>query len=130
MDIISPSNSLKKIMKELPTTSTAAVGQLMMVFDEYFNPTAKMQAPTGEFKIPIQPAATKPTASAQTMGIMWLIGPDANGYYMQSVVLEDTSTTPSTYSWADLGTTQLDLSTYEAPESEIRNIVKNWTPST
>ena len=129
METITSQNMLKSVMGQLPTTSTAAIGQMQMVFDEYNNPVAKMQAPTQEYKIPIQPASVKPTASAETMGIMWLIGPDANGYYMQSVVLEDTSTTPSTYSWADLGTTQLDLSTYEAPESEIRNIVKNWTPS-
>ena len=128
---------LKSVMGRLSTQSTASVGQKIMVFDENNNPIGKMQAPTEQQGTALiyelnasATATTEPsaTASAATMGKLYLVGPQSGTKY-QWITLEDDSDTPSVYSWLNIGTTQIDLSTYEAPESEIRNIVKNWTPS-
>lgn len=57
-------------------------------------------------------AATLPTASASTMGHIYLIGPDANNNYDRYFTQED----GSSYSWVSLGSTQIDLSTYATKE--------------
>ena len=138
METITSQNMLKSVMKGLSTQSTASTGQKIMVFDENNNPIGKMQAPTEQQGTALiyelnasATATTEPsaTAGAATMGKLYLVGPQSGTKY-QWITLEDDSDTPSVYSWLNIGTTQLDLSTYEAPESEIRNIVKNWTPST
>lgn len=59
-------------------------------------------------------AATLPTASAETMGHVYLIGPDASNNYQRYYTQQN----GSSYSWVDLGSTQLDLSTY-ATEAEV-----------
>ena len=59
--------------------------------------------------------AVLPTASASTMGKMYLVGPDASGYYSYYF----TSYDGSTYSWVGpLGTTQISLANY-APKAQV-----------
>lgn len=129
---------LKAVMGRLSTQGTASVGQKIMLFDDYNNPVGKMQAPTESqgtalvFEQNAQATSTtepSATASATTMNKLYLVGPQS-GTKWQWITLEDDSTTPSTYSWLNIGSTQIDLLTYEAPEQDIRNIVINWTPST
>ncbi len=59
-------------------------------------------------------ATTLPTASASTMGHIYLIGPDANNNYDRYFTQESSGT----YSWVSLGSTQIDLSTY-ATQAEV-----------
>lgn len=59
-------------------------------------------------------AASLPTASASTMGHIYLIGPDANDNYDRYFTQQD----GSSYSWVSLGSTQIDLSTY-ATKDEV-----------
>lgn len=69
-------------------------------------------------------AASLPTASASTMGHIYLIGPDANDNYDRYYTQQD----GSSYSWVPLGSTQIDLSTYAtkaevtALEHEVHNL--------
>lgn len=57
--------------------------------------------------------ATLPTASASTMGKIYLVGPDASGYYSYYY----TSYDGSAYSWVGpLGTTQISLANYATKE--------------
>lgn len=62
-------------------------------------------------------AATLPTASASTMGHIYLIGPDANNNYDRYFTQES----GGEYSWVFLGSTQIDLSTY-ATEEEVTQL--------
>lgn len=62
-------------------------------------------------------ATTLPTASASTMGHIYLIGPDANDNYDRYFTQES----GGTYSWVSLGSTQIDLSTY-ATKAEVGDI--------
>ena len=57
---------------------------------------------------------TLPTASAETIGHVYLIGPDSSNNYQRYYTQQN----GSSYSWVDLGSTQLDLSTY-ATEAEV-----------
>lgn len=57
-------------------------------------------------------ATTLPTASASTMGHIYLIGPDANNNYDRYFTQES----GGSYSWVSLGSTQIDLSTYATKE--------------
>lgn len=68
-------------------------------------------------------AASLPTASASTMGHIYLIGPDANNNYDRYFTQED----GSSYSWVSLGSTQIDLSTYatKAEVTELEHDVDN-----
>ena len=50
-------------------------------------------------------ATTLPTASASTMGHIYLIGPDANDNYERYI----TQQSGSSYSWVPIGSTALDL---------------------
>ena len=59
-------------------------------------------------------AASLPTASASTMGHIYLIGPDASNNYDRFFTQQD----GSSYSWVSLGSTQIDLSTY-ATQAEV-----------
>lgn len=59
-------------------------------------------------------ATTLPTASASTMGHIYLIGPDANNNYDRYFTQES----GGSYSWVSLGSTQIDLSTY-ATQAEV-----------
>ena len=59
-------------------------------------------------------AASLPTASASTMGHIYLIGPDASNNYDRYFTQQD----GSSYSWVSLGSTQIDLSTY-ATQAEV-----------
>lgn len=59
-------------------------------------------------------ATTLPTASASTMGHIYLIGPDANNNYDRYFTQESNGS----YSWVSLGSTQIDLSTY-ATQAEV-----------
>lgn len=66
----------------------------------------------------------RPTASASTMGPIYLIGPDANNNYERYITKESNGT----YSWVSLGSTQIDLSTYAKNEkvsqleAEVHNL--------
>lgn len=138
METITSQNMLKSVMRGLSNQSAASEGQKIMLFASDDTPAGKMQAPIEQKSAALvfdensqATATTEPsvTASAATMGKIYLVGPQSGTKY-QWITLEDDSATPSTYSWRQIGSTQIDLSTYEAPESEIRNIVKNWRPST
>ena len=60
------------------------------------------------------PVTTLPTASASTLGKIYLVGPDANNEYARKI----TSYDGTSYSWVDCGTTDLDLSGY-ATDAEL-----------
>lgn len=62
-------------------------------------------------------ATTLPTASASTMGHIYLIGPDANNNYDRYFTQES----GGAYSWVSLGSTQIDLSTY-ATKAEVTEL--------
>ena len=62
-------------------------------------------------------ATTLPTASASTMGHIYLIGPDANDNYDRYFTQESSGS----YSWVSLGSTQIDLSTY-ATQAEVSQL--------
>lgn len=62
-------------------------------------------------------AAALPTASASTMGHIYLIGPDANDNYDRYFTQES----GGAYSWVSLGSTQIDLSTY-ATKAEVSQL--------
>lgn len=137
METITSQNMLKSVMRGLNNQSAASEGQKIMLFASNDTPVGKMQAPIEQKSAALvfdensqATATTEPsvTASAATMGKIYLVGPQSGTKY-QWITLEDDSTTPSTYSWRQIGSTQIDLSTYEAPESEVRAIVTNWTPS-
>lgn len=68
-------------------------------------------------------ATALPTASASTMGHIYLIGPDANNNYDRYFTQES----GGAYSWVPLGSTQIDLSTYATQEevSQLRQEVNN-----
>ena len=68
-------------------------------------------------------ATERPTASASTMGHIYLIGPDANNNYDRYYTQESNGT----YSWVSLGSTQIDLSTYatKAEVSQLQQEVHN-----
>ena len=138
MEAINSVNMLKSVMSGLTTQSTATVGQKIMLFANDGTPIGKMQAPTEEQGAPIQfdennqaTATTQPstTAGSATMGKLYLVGPKL-GTKWQWITLEDDSTTPSTYSWLQIGTTDVNLSQYApanyATETAVRNIVKNY----
>lgn len=138
METITSQNMLKSVMRGLSNQSAASEGQKIMLFASDGTPVGKMQAPMEQEPAALvfdensqATATTEPsaTAAAGTMGKIYLVGPKSGTKY-QWITLEDDSTTPSTYSWLQIGSTQIDLSTYEAPESEVRAIVTNWTPST
>ena len=59
-------------------------------------------------------ATSLPTASASTMGHIYLIGPDANDNYDRYFTQES----GGSYSWVPLGSTKIDLSTY-ATKAEV-----------
>lgn len=129
---------LKSVMRGLSNQSAASEGQKIMLFASDGTPVGKMQAPMEQESAALvfdennqATATTEPsvTASESTMGKIYLVGPQSGTKY-QWITLEDDSATPSTYSWLQIGSTQIDLSTYEAPEAEVRAIVTNWTPST
>lgn len=52
--------------------------------------------------------ASLPTASASTIGKIYLVGPDGNGEYDRYI----TSESGGTYSWVQIGSTSVDLSDY------------------
>lgn len=58
-----------------------------------------------------------PTASASTMGHIYLVGPDANDNYDRYY----TQQSGSTYSWVALGSTEIDLSGY-ATQAELNQL--------
>lgn len=62
-------------------------------------------------------ATTLPTASASTMGHIYLIGPDANNNYDRYFTQES----GGAYSWISLGSTQINLSTY-ATKAEVTQL--------
>lgn len=138
METITSQNMLKSVMRGLNNQSAASEGQKIMLFASDGTPVGKMQAPVEQESAALvfdensqATATTEPsvTASESTMGKIYLVGPRIGTKY-QWITLEDDSTTPSTYSWLQIGSTQIDLTTYEAPEAEVRAIVTNWTPST
>lgn len=51
---------------------------------------------------------TLPTASAATVGPIYLVGPDANNNYARWITQEENGS----YSWVPLGSTEIDLSGY------------------
>lgn len=67
-------------------------------------------------------ATSLPTASASTMGHIYLIGPDANDNYDRYFTQES----GGSYSWVPLGSTQIDLSTY-ATKAEVDELEANVT---
>lgn len=127
MTDMSMQSALKAIMTDLTTQGTATVGQKIMLFNEQNNPIGKMQAPTGQQGTSIvfeendsATSSTEPsdTASALTMGKLYLVGP-ASGTKYQWITLEDDSTNPSTFSWLQIGSTQIDLSQYATFEISL-----------
>lgn len=60
---------------------------------------------------------TLPTASASTLGKIYLVGPDANGFYDRYY----TSYDGSTYSWVAAGNTEINLANY-ATKSEVSQL--------
>lgn len=147
METINSEIMLKSVMRRLSTQSTASVGQKIMLYDNNDMPIGKMQAPTDDQGAPIQfgennqaTANTPPSATAgsATMGKLYLVGPKV-GTKWQWITLEDDTTTPATYSWLQIGTTDVDLSQYArtedlslyaraeyATEQSVRNIVRNY----
>lgn len=63
-------------------------------------------------------AQTLPEASSETMGYIFLIGPDGHNFYDRYFTQETVEDEVSTYEWIPLGSTQIDLTTY-APQSEV-----------
>lgn len=55
---------------------------------------------------------TLPSAGAGTLGKMYYVGPDANGFYDRYVTTYD----GSTYSWLALGNTEVDMTQYATVE--------------
>ena len=53
--------------------------------------------------------ASLPTASASTIGKIYLVGPDGNGDYERYITSDNGD---STYSWVQIGSTSIDLSDY------------------
>ena len=69
-----------------------------------------------------------PTASASTLGKIYLVGPDANGFYDRYY----TSYDGSTYSWVAAGNTEINLANYATKEelSQLRQeVIELSTPS-
>lgn len=63
-------------------------------------------------------AQTLPEASSETMGYIFLIGPDGHNFYNRYFTQETVEDETSTYEWIPLGSTQIDLTDY-APQSEV-----------
>ena len=78
-------------------------------------------------------ATTTPSVSpsADTVGLLYIVGPET-GTKWQWITLEDDTTNPFTYSWLNIGTTDVDLSQYAkaeyATEEAVRDIVIDYTP--
>lgn len=138
METINSNNMLKSVMSRLTEQSTATVGQKIMLFDDNNMPIGKMQAPTEQQGSSVQyeenaqaTATTEPSATAgtATMGKLYLVGPKTDTKY-QWITIEDDSVSPSTYSWRQIGSTDIDLSQYAraeyATEEDVRNIVRNY----
>lgn len=139
METISSLNMLKSVINGLSTQSTATTGQKIMIFASDGTPVGKMQAPTEQQGTAIQfeenahaTATTPPSATAgqATMGLLYLVG-STSGTKWQWITLEDDSTNPSTYSWLQIGSTEVDLSQYAraeyATEANVRAIVSGYT---
>lgn len=127
MESISTLNALKSVINGLTTQGTATVGQKIMLFADDGTPIGKMQAPTEQQGTSIvfeenaqATASTQPstTASAATMGKLYLVGP-ASGTKYQWITIEDDSTNPSTFSWLQIGSTEIDLSQLDAFEISL-----------
>ena len=75
-------------------------------------------------------ATTPPSvsASSSTMGKIYLVGPSSGTKY-QWITEEDDSTTPSTYSWQQIGDTDVDFTSLIASEQSVRDIVKDYITS-
>ena len=110
------SDSLKNVMTALTKVGAAQQGQTIMIFDANGNPIGKIQAPTGDTTVAIifeekasATASTQPTttASADTMGKLYLVGPSSGTKY-QWITTESSGT----YSWLNIGSTAVDLSQY------------------
>ena len=141
METITSTNMLKSVINGLSSQSTATVGQKIMLFASDGTPIGKMQAPTAKQGTSIifdennSATATTPpstTAGSSTMNKLYLVGPES-GTKWQWITLEDDSSTPSTYSWLQIGATDVDLSQYAraeyATEANVRAIVSGYTPS-
>lgn len=139
METFSSEQMLKAVMGRLSTQSTATTGQKIMIFASDGTPVGKMQAPTEQqgtaiqFEENAQATATTPpsaTAGQATMGLLYLVG-STSGTKWQWITLEDDSTNPSTYSWLQIGSTEVDLSQYAraeyATEANVRAIVSGYT---
>lgn len=63
-----------------------------------------------------------PTASSNTLGNIYYVGPDANGYYDRYV----TSYDGSAYSWIPLGNTEINLANY-ATKEEVSQLEQKVT---
>jgi hypothetical protein len=73
-----------------------------------------------------QATATTPpstTAGVSTLGKIYLVGPQAGTKY-QWITEVDESTTPNTYSWHQIGTTDITISI--ASEQDVRDIVDDY----
>ena len=66
-----------------------------------------------KFEGPYASASELPEASAQTMGAIYLVGPDSNDEYERKV----TRLSNGSYSWASLGNTAIELANYASKES-------------
>ena len=81
---------------------------------EYYNKTeidALLAAVNSEQYVDV---TTLPTASASTLGKIYLVGPNTNGVYTRHY----TSYDGSTYSWVAVGTTEINLANY-ATKAEL-----------
>lgn len=66
-----------------------------------------------KYEGPYASASELPEASAQTMGAIYLVGPDSNDEYERKV----TRLSNGSYSWASLGNTAIALANYASKES-------------
>lgn len=78
----------------------------------------------------IQVVSTLPTASASTMGKLYLVaisGASGTNVFEEYVTVKDTSTTPTSYSWEELG--ELSASSLSISWSNITDKPSSYTPS-
>jgi hypothetical protein len=75
----------------------------------------------------VVPVTELPNASDDTMGKIYLVGPDANDEYDRYI----SSYNGTNYSWVQVGTTQMDLSGYatDAEVSQLEAKLYNSTPT-
>ena len=97
------------------STISAELQSLVQSLADYYTKTEVDQLLAAINGMTYVDVSTLPTASASTMGKIYLVGPDASGYYSYYY----TSHNGSAYSWVGpLGTTEISLANY-ATKTEL-----------